>query len=262
MATDWRMIRLEKDGPLAIVTLTNPPLHVLHPQMAAELDTCFTGLATDPDVVVAIVTGQGERAFCAGFDIKEFPNIMVPGAAERLTRALHASLGKIAHLGKPTIAAVNGLALGGGLALSMACDIRIVAANAQRGQPEIKLGLFPGAGGTQRLPRLVGAGIAKELMYLGDPISAEEAYWLGLANKVVPAGEALTAAKQMGQTIVGMAGVALRYIQEAVNRGLDTTLDAGLQIEADLFAKVFQTEDVREGVDAFINKRQPNFRHR
>jgi enoyl-CoA hydratase len=262
MATDWRMICLEKDGPLAIVTLTNPPLNVLHPQMAAELDACFTSLATDPEVVVALVTGQAERAFCAGFDIKEFPNIMAPGAAERLTRALHASLGKIAHLGKPTIAAVNGLALGGGLELSMACDIRIVAANAQMGQPEIKLGLLPGAGGTQRLPRLVGAGIAKELMYLGDPIGAEEAYRLGLANRVVPTGEALAAAKQMGRTIAGMAGVALRYIQEAVNRGLDTTLDAGLQIEADLFAKVFQTEDVREGVEAFINKRQPKFRHR
>lgn len=262
MATDWRMIRLEKDGPLAIVTLTNPPLNVLHPQMVAELDACFTGLATDADVVVAIVTGQGERAFCAGFDIKEFPNLMVPGAAERLTRILHASLNKIAHLGKPTIAAVNGLALGGGLELSMACDIRLVAANAQMGQPEIKLGLLPGAGGTQRLPRLVGAGIAKELLYMGDPISAEEAYRIGLANRVVPAGAALAAARQMGQTMAGMAGVALRYIQEAVDRGLGTTLEAGLQIEADAFAKVLQTEDVREGVEAFLTKRKPDFRHR
>ena len=262
MATDWRMIHLEKDGPLAIVTLTNPPLNVLHPLMVAELDVCFTRLATDADVVVAIVTGQGDRAFCAGFDIKEFPGLMAPGAAARLTQTLHASLNKIAHLGKPTIAAVNGLALGGGLELSMACDLRLVAANAQMGQPEIKLGLLPGAGGTQRLPRLVGAGIAKELMYMGDPISAEEAYRIGLANRVVPAGEALAAARQMGQTIAGMAGVALRSIQEAVDRGLDTTLDAGLQIEADVFAKVFQTEDVREGVEAFLNKRKPNFRHR
>jgi enoyl-CoA hydratase/carnithine racemase len=262
MITDWRMIQLDKDGPLAIVTLTNPPLNVLHPHMVAELDACFTGLATDADVVVAIVTGQGERAFCAGFDIKEFPSLMVPGAAAQLTRVLHASLNKIAHLGKPTIAAVNGLALGGGLELSMACDLRLVAANAQMGQPEIKLGLLPGAGGTQRLPRLVGAGMAKELMYTGDPISAAEAYRIGLANRVVPAGEALAAARQMGQTIAGMAGVALRSIQEAVDRGLDTTLDAGLQIEAEAFANVFQTEDVHEGVEAFINKRKPNFRHR
>lgn len=262
MAADWRMIRLDKDGPLAIVTLTNPPLNVLHPQMVAELDACFTDLAIDPEVVVAIVTGEGERAFCAGFDIKEFPNLMAPGGAERLARALHAGLGKITHLGKPTLAAVNGLALGGGLELAMACDLRLVSANVRMGQPEIKLGLFPGAGGTQRLPRLVGAGIAKELMYLGDPIGAEEAYRIGLANKVVPAGEALAAARHMGHKIAAMAGVALRYIQEAVNRGLDTTLDAGLQIEADLFAKVFRTEDVREGVEAFINKRQPNFRHR
>jgi enoyl-CoA hydratase/carnithine racemase len=256
------MISLAKDGPLAIVTLTNPPLNVLHPQMVAELDECFVALATDPQVVVAIITGQGERAFCAGFDIKEFPKLMAPGGAEALVRQLHTSLLKIDHLGKPTIAAVNGLALGGGLELAMTCDLRLVATNAQLGQPEIKLGLFPGAGGTQRLPRLVGQANAKELMYIGDAISAAEAYRIGLANRVVPVGEALTAAKQLGQTIASRAGVALRYIQQAVDRGLNTTLEEGLHIEADLFAKVFQTEDVREGVEAFINKRQPSFRHR
>lgn len=262
MATDWRMIRLEKEGPLAIVTLTNPPLNVLHPQMLRELDACFTALATDPEVVVAILTGDGLRAFCAGFDIKEFSALMAPGGTEQLTTLLHRSLGKIDHLGKPTLAAVNGLALGGGLEVAMTCDIRIVAENAQLGQPEIKLGLFPGAGGTQRLPRLVGEGIAKELMYIGEPINATEAYRIGLANKVAPAGEALTIAQQMGHTIAQRAGVALRYIQQAVDRGLNTTLEEGLQIEADLFAKIFQTEDVREGVDAFINKRAPRFRHR
>jgi enoyl-CoA hydratase/carnithine racemase len=262
MATDWRMIRLEKTGPLAIVTLTNPPLNVLHPQMIRELDTCFTALATDPEVVVAILTGAGPRAFCAGFDIKEFPALMAPGGAEPLATLLHSSLGKIDHLGKPTLAAVNGLALGGGLEVAMTCDIRIVAENAQLGQPEIKLGLLPGAGGTQRLPRLVGEGIAKELMYTGESINATEAYRIGLANKVVPAGEALATAQQMGHMIAQRAGVALRYIQQAVDRGLNTTLEEGLQIEADLFAKVFQTEDVREGVDAFINKRTPRFQHR
>jgi enoyl-CoA hydratase/carnithine racemase len=259
---DWQMIRLEKEGPLAIVTLTNPPLNVLHPQMVAELDACFSALAADAEVVVALITGQGERAFCAGFDIKEFPRMMAPGGAEVLASQLHTSFLKIDYLGKPTIAAVNGLALGGGLELAMTCDLRIVATNAQLGQPEIKLGLFPGAGGTQRLPRLVGEGVAKELMYVGDPISADEAYRIGLANKVVPAGEALTAAKQLGQTIASRAGVALRYIQQAVDRGAGTTLEEGLRIEADLFAKVFQTEDVREGVEAFITKRTPQFKHR
>jgi enoyl-CoA hydratase len=260
--TDWRMIRLETEGPLAIVTLTNPPLNVLHPQMVTELDACFSALATDAEVMVSIITGEGDRAFCAGFDIKEFPRLMAPGGAEALAHHLHTSFLKIDYLGKPTIAAVNGLALGGGLELAMTCDVRIVAANAQLGQPEIKLGLFPGAGGTQRLPRLVGEGIAKELMYLGDPITAAEAYRIGLANKVVPAGEVLIAAKQMGQAIASKAGVALRYIQQAVDRGLGTTLEEGLRIEADLFAKVFQTEDVREGVEAFIHKRQPHFKHR
>jgi len=262
MAADWRMISLDKEGPLAVVTLTNPPLNVLHPQMVAELDDCFSLLATDAEVVVAIITGQGERAFCAGFDIMEFPRMMEPGGAEALACQLHASLSKIDALGKPTLAAINGLALGGGLEVAMTCDIRIVAANAQLGQPEIKLGLFPGAGGTQRLPRLVGENIAKELMYIGDPIDAAEAHRIGLANRVVPAGEALIAAKDMGRTIASRAGVALRYIQQAVDRGLNTTLAEGLKIEADLFAKVFQTEDVREGVDAFLHKRSPNFRHR
>jgi enoyl-CoA hydratase/carnithine racemase len=234
----------------------------LHPQLVTELGECFTALASDDEVRVAIITGQGERAFCAGFDIKEFPRLMAPGGAEALAQHLHSNFLKITQLGKPTIAAINGLALGGGLELALTCDLRIVAANAQLGQPEIKLGLLPGAGGTQRLPRLVGAGRAKELMYLGESIGAEEAYRIGLANRVVPAGEALAAAQQLGMSIASMAGVALRYIQQAVNRGLNTTLEEGLHIEADLFAKVFQTEDVREGVDAFLHKRPPHFQHR
>lgn len=262
MTAEWQMIRLDKEGPLAVVSLTNPPLNVLHPQMVEELAACFTGLADDPEVLVAIITGDGERAFCAGFDIKEFPGLLAPGRAEKLAQRLHASLGAIENLGKPTIAAVNGLALGGGMEVSMACDMRIVAANAQMGQPEIKLGLLPGAGGTQRLPRLVGAGIAKEIMFTGDPISAEEARRIGLANHVAPAGEALSAAKEMANRLTERPGVALRYIQQAVHRGLGVSLAAGLQVEADLFAKVFQTEDAREGVEAFIGKRQPNFQHR
>ena len=262
MAADWQMISLDREGPLAIVSLSNPPLNVLHPQMVEELAACFGGLAGDPEVQVAIVTGAGERAFCAGFDIKEFPGLLAPGRAEKLAARLHASLGAIENLGKPTIAAVNGLALGGGMEVSMACDLRIVAANAQMGQPEIKLGLLPGAGGTQRLPRLVGAGIAKEIMYTGDPIGAEEAHRIGLANHVVPAGDALAAAREMASRLTKRPGVALRYIQQAVHRGLGGTLPQGLQIEADLFAKVFQTEDAREGVEAFIGKREPNFQHR
>lgn len=262
MSSNWSLIRLEKEPPLALVKLTNPPLNVLHPQMMEELNECFTGLATDPEVIAAIITGDGDRAFCAGFDIKEFPRMMEPGGAEPLADRLHAGLGKIMNLGKPTIAAVNGLALGGGLEVAMACDMRVVAANARLGQPEIKLGLFPGAGGTQRLPRLVGKGRALELMYVGDPIDAEEAYRIGLANRIAPEGEALHEARELAGKMTGQAGVALRYIQQAVNRGINTSLEEGLRIEADLFAKIFQTEDIREGVDAFINKRTPNFKHR
>ena len=262
MRTDWQMISVDREGPLAIVSLSNPPLNVLHPQMVEELASCFGGLVNDPEVQVAIITGAGDRAFCAGFDIKEFPGLLAPGRAEKLAARLHASLGAIENLGKPTIAAVNGLALGGGMEVSMACDVRIVAADTQMGQPEIKLGLLPGAGGTQRLPRLVGAGIAKEIMFTGDPIGAEEAHRIGLANHVVPAGEALSAARKMAGRLAERPGVALRYIQQAVQRGLGATLSDGLQVEADLFAKVFQTEDAREGVEAFIAKREPKFQHR
>ena len=262
MTADWQMVSVDREGPLAIVSLSNPPLNVLHPQMVEELAACFGGLANDPEVQVAIITGAGDRAFCAGFDIKEFPGLLAPGRAEKLAARLHASLGAIENLGKPTIAAVNGLALGGGMEVSMACDMRIVAASAQMGQPEIKLGLLPGAGGTQRLPRLVGAGIAKEIMFTGDPIGAAEAHRIGLANHVVPAGEALSAARKMAGRLAARPGVALRYIQQAVQRGLGATLSDGLQVEADLFAKVFQTEDAREGVEAFIAKREPKFQHR
>ena len=262
MTADWQMVSVDREGPLAIVSLSNPPLNVLHPQMVEELAACFGGLANDPEVQVAIITGAGDRAFCAGFDIKEFPGLLAPGRAEKLAARLHASLGAIENLGKPTIAAVNGLALGGGMEVSMACDMRIVAASAQMGQPEIKLGLLPGAGGTQRLPRLVGAGIAKEIMFTGDPIGAAEAHRIGLANHVVPAGEALSAARKMAGRLAARPGVALRYIQQAVQRGLGATLPDGLQVEADLFAKVFQTEDAREGVEAFIAKREPKFQHR
>ena len=206
MTADWQMIRLDKEDPVAIVSLTNPPLNVLHPQMVEELAACFAGLADDPEVLVAIITGDGERAFCAGFDIKEFPGLLKPGRAEKLAQRLHASLGAIENLGKPTIAAVNGLALGGGMEVSMACDMRIVAANAQMGQPEIKLGLLPGAGGTQRLPRLVGAGIAKEIMFTGDPIGAEEAHRIGLANHVVPAGRGAVCRQGDGPTLDETAG--------------------------------------------------------
>ena len=262
MTADWQMVSVDREGPLAIVSLSNPPLNVLHPQMVEELAACFGGLANDPEVQVAIITGAGDRAFCAGFDIKEFPGLLAPGRAEKLAARLHASLGAIENLGKPTIAAVNGLALGGGMEVSMACDMRIVAASAQMGQPEIKLGLLPGAGGTQRLPRLVGAGIAKEIMFTGDSIGAAEAHRIGLANHVVPAGEALSAARKMAGRLAARPGVALRYIQQAVQRGLGATLSDGLQVEADLFAKVFQTEDAREGVEAFIAKREPKFQHR
>lgn len=259
-----RLVKLSKEENIALITIENGPMNVLSQEVFRQLDEACEAVSADPEVVVAIVTGAGERAFMAGADIKEFPESMelTPEQMEQHTLAGHATLNKLDFLNKPTIAAVNGLAFGGGCELAMTCDIRIADEQALFGLPEIKLGLFPGGGGTQRLPRLVGEAKAKELMFTGDPISAQEAKAIGLVNQVVSKGEALKAAKKMAQTISQRSLPALQFIKQAVDQGLDLSLKAGVKNEARLFAKVFQTEDVREGVAAFIEKRTPKFKHR
>lgn len=250
------------ENGVATLVVDNPPMNVLSGAVSDELKQCVEEIGVDPDVVAVVVTGAGERAFMAGADIKEFPQMMTPGGAKSGAERIHAALNALDFLPKPTIAAIHGYALGGGLELALACDIRVAAENAQLGVPEIKLGLFPGGGGTQRLPRLIGEGKAKELMYTGDPVKAEEALRIGLVNRVVPAGEDVKAAQELARTIASRAGVALSLIKRAVDQGTQKTLLEGLQLERELFDKVFQTEDVREGVDAFINKRPAKFKHR
>jgi enoyl-CoA hydratase len=181
-------------------------------------------------------------------------------AAKAFVEKNRVAFGAIDHLGKPVIAAVNGYALGGGCELAMACHIRIASENARFGQPEINLGLFPGAGGTQRLPRLVGRGIALELMLTGDAITAQEAHRLGLVNKVVPAAELMPTAEKLAQQILTKAPLAVSVILEAVQHGLEMTLAEGLQLEANLFGVICSTEDMREGTAAFLEKRQPGFK--
>ena len=262
----FETILFEVRDQIAWVTMNRPEsMNAINRLMARELVEACKQVEDDAGIRVAIFTGAGERAFSAGMDLKERAETSfspIERRNQKLSQTIHTQSRAIGALTKPTIAAILGYCVGGGLEMALACDMRVAAEDAKLGLTEVRRGLIPGAGGTQRLPRLVGEAKAKELMYIGDPISAEEAYRIGLANRLVPAGEALTAARQMGQTIASRAGVALRYIQQAVDRGLNTTLEEGLHIEADLFAKVFQTEDVREGVEAFINKRQPNFRHR
>lgn len=255
------LVRLEIEGRVAIVMIDNPPMNVLSRQVTRELDEIFTSLAEDTSVGAVILTGNGNRAFMAGADIKEFPQNMGASKEEKLAKnkGTHQVLNKIANLPKPTIAMLNGLALGGGCELSLTCDIRIAEEHVKVGLPEVKLGLFPGGGGTQRLPRLVGPSKAKELMFVGEPLTAAQAYEMGLVNKVVPSGEGLETAKAMAAKMASYSAEALGFIKQAVNEGYDQPVEEGLNLEAQLFAEVFETDNVKEGVRAFLDKRQPVF---
>lgn len=259
-----QLVHLEKQEGIAVVTIDNPPMNVLSSQVVSELGEVFTDIANDTSVVVAILTGAGDRAFMAGADIKEFPSKLGLTKEELKENNMntHKLLNYIDHLPKPTIAMLNGITFGGGCELALTCDIRIAEQHAKLGLPEVKLGLFPGGGGTQRLPRLIGPSKAKELMFLGDPITAEEALSLGLVNHVAATGEGMNMAMEMAKRMAGYSLQALSRIKRAVNEGCDTNFDAGIETEADLFAEVFMTEDVKEGVGAFIEKRSPSFNHR
>lgn len=259
-----QLIQLEINEGIAIVTIDNPPMNVLSAQVTKELGEVFTQIAQDENVVVAVITGAGNKAFMAGADIKEFPSWldMDQAALKEMNMGSHKVLNYIDNLPKPTIAALNGFTLGGGCELALTCDIRIAEEQVQIGLPEVKLGLFPGGGGTQRLPRLVGEAKAKELMFIGDPLTAEQAREIGLVNQVVGKGEGLEAALTMARKIAGYSIQALSRIKKAVNEGTDTTFEAGIEIESTLFAEIFSTEDVKEGVQAFIEKRSPSFKHR
>jgi enoyl-CoA hydratase len=252
----------EKKARIGYVTLNRPRvLNAQSPEMFEELAEVFAGMKHDPDVGVVILSGAGDRAFCAGADINFLKQLAqtTPVAAKTFVEKNRLAFGAIAHLGKPVIAAVNGFALGGGCELAMACHIRIASDNAHFGQPEINLGLFPGAGGTQRLPRLVGTGIAVEMMLTGEPISAQEAHRIGLVNKVVPAAELMETAEKLAQQILSKAPLAVGMILEAVQHGMDMSLAHGLQLEENLFGVICSTEDMREGTAAFLEKRPANF---
>ncbi|MCL6611034.1 MAG: enoyl-CoA hydratase [Peptococcaceae bacterium] len=258
------MVNWEKKDSVGVITVNNPPVNALSVKVASEILECLNEMEQDDGVRVVVVTGAGPKAFMAGADIKEFPLIMQgkPGAAGAYAAGAHNMFNRLDGFPKPTVAAINGLALGGGCELALCCDLRVAGENALLGLPEIKLGLFPGGGGTQRLPRLIGEAKAKELMYTGDFIPAREALRIGLVNSVVPQDEVLNAALELASKIARRPGVALSLIKQCVDRGLQMTLEEGLRLECDLFDRVFLTEDVREGVSAFIEKREPRFSHR
>jgi enoyl-CoA hydratase len=215
----------------------------------------------DNSVVAVILTGAGDKAFMAGADIKEFPRYIEENIAEEMALAFDETMTRLQRMGKPTIAALNGITLGGGCELALACDFRVAEEQIVIGLPEIKLGVFPGAGGTQRLPRLIGASRAKELILVGEPVSAMEAYRIGLVNRVVPTGQAMAAAMEFTGVFRQRSLAAIRSAKQAIDEGLELTLQDGLKLEANLFGKAFDTHDGKEGITAFIEKRVPKFTH-
>jgi len=253
-------ISAEQDGAVAIVTIDNPPMNALSAPLLEELEAEIERLDADDAVRAIVLKGAGERAFVAGADIKEFPALresaMEEGGSARGIQKLGARMDASRT---PFVAAIHGFCLGGGLELAMCCDIRVAADSAQLGQPEIKLGLIPGGGGTQRLPRLVGIGRAQLLNMTGDFIDAATAYDWGLVEKVVPREELLDAALAITRTIAARSPVSIGVLRELARTTRDLPLEEGLRREADGFRRCLASEDGAEGVAAFIEKREPQF---
>ena len=255
----YETLLVERSGAVARVTVNrSEKLNALNAQVIGELEHCFRALGDDAEVRVVILTGAGEKSFVAGADINELAALS-PLEGREFARRGQRVFDLIENLGKPVIAAVNGYALGGGCELAMACSLRVAAENARFGQPEVKLGIIPGYGGTQRLARLIGKGRAIEITTIGEPITAQEAYRLGLVNQVVPAKDLMTACEALAGKIMANAPLAVKLALEAVNHGMEMTLEEGLFLEASLFGLCCATEDMKEGTRAFLEKRPPKF---
>jgi enoyl-CoA hydratase/carnithine racemase len=255
-------IRYEKKDLIAYVTVNRPKvLNALNTPTWTDLQAAFEDAKADASVQGVILTGAGDKAFIAGADIGELADVDAYGAEES-SRFGQGVLDFIENLGKPVIAAINGFALGGGCETAMACTIRIAAEHAKFGQPEVKLGLLPGGGGTQRLPRLVGKGRALQLILTGETISAQEAYRIGLVNEVVAAAGLIDRAETILKQIAANAPIAVKFSLEAANKGLETSQSEGLALEASYFGICAATQDKKEGTSAFLEKRAPKFHGR
>jgi enoyl-CoA hydratase len=249
----------EKRGAIAYVTVNRPKvLNALNARTWQDLRTAFEAAQKDPAVRGVILTGAGDKAFIAGADISGLAQATAVDA-ERSSRFGQQVLDLIENLGKPVVAAINGFALGGGCETAMACTIRIAAEHSRFGQPEVKLGLLPGGGGTQRLPRLIGKGRALLLILSGGMIGAQEAYRIGLVNEVVPASDLISRAEAILNEIAANAPIAVKYALDAVNNGMETSQNEGLALEASYFGLCAGTEDKKEGTSAFLEKRAPHF---
>ncbi|MBZ5648508.1 MAG: enoyl-CoA hydratase/isomerase family protein [Acidobacteriia bacterium] len=256
----YENLKFDKRDQIAYVTIARPKvLNALNAATMEELRRVFTALKDDTEVRVVILTGEGEKSFVAGADVNELAVKDVIEAKEYTHRG-QAVLDLIENLGKPVIACVNGFALGGGCELALACTMRLASENAKLGQPEVKLGIIPGYGGSQRLSRLVGKGLAFQILLTGDMISAQEAHRIGLVNEVVPAAELIPRAEAIAKKIIANAPLAIQYCMEAVHKGMEMTLAEGLYLEATLFGVCCATEDKKEGTRAFLEKRAANFK--
>ncbi len=254
MAVDYK-----KEGRIAIFTINRPQaLNAMNVEASQELHEVMVDFRDDPELWVGIITGAGERAFCAGADI----NDMLPFMKEHRDKPWAAPTTPMRglELWKPLIAAINGLALGGGLEIALACDLRIASESARFGLPEVTLGLIPGWGGTQRLPRVIPWCKAAEILLMGRPIDAQEAYRIGLVNKVVPTEQVMPAAKEWANAICQAGPLAVRAAKEAMVRGSGMSLEDGLRLENSLVAYLFSTEDFTEGTTAFVEKRKPAYK--
>ncbi|HVP41855.1 MAG TPA: enoyl-CoA hydratase-related protein [Terriglobales bacterium] len=256
----YQNLKFDKKDHIAYVTIARPKvLNALNGATMRELRSVFTAIQEDAEVRVVILTGEGEKAFVAGADVNELA-VMGPITAKEYTHRGQAVLDLIENLGKPVIACINGFALGGGCELAMACTMRLASETAKLGQPEVKLGIIPGYGGSQRLPRLVGKGLAFQVLLTGDMITAQEAHRIGLVNEVVAPAELIPRAEAIAKKIIANAPLAIQYCMEAVHKGMDMTLADGLYLEATLFGVCCATEDKKEGTTAFLEKRAANFK--
>lgn len=253
---NFEFIQYEIENNVAVVTINRPPLNPLNTTVFQELGSVMTQLDADEEVKAVIITGSGEKAFVAGADIHQMMNLSAIGMME-MNKVSRTVFNQIENLSKPVIAALNGLALGGGMELALTCDFRISSNKARFAFPEVGLGIIPGGGGTQRLQRIVGQGIAKELLYFGEMIDAERALNINLVNKIVPPEEVLDQAKEWASKLAQKPVMALRMIKTAVNTGANVDLESGLIIESACFSNAFASEDRKEGMQAFVEKRKP-----
>ncbi|MDY7080282.1 MAG: enoyl-CoA hydratase-related protein [Chloroflexota bacterium] len=260
---EWQYIRTEIADKIAVLMVDHPPVNSFNAQVVTELDEAMDALLADDEVKAVVITGSGTNAFIAGADIPEIKALFEGGdeaAAGAFIERGHMTFLKIENSPKPVIAAINGFCLGGGLELAMSCHMRICSDRARLGQPEINLGIIPGWGGTQRLARLAGKGKAIELILTGDMITAQEAYRIGLVNKVVPAGAVLKEAQGLARKIVSKSKFPTAAALKAISEGLQVSIEEGLRIEAEQFVVLSEKQDPREGLGAFLEKRQPQFK--